>query len=114
MQTPGGEKICEHVLGSQLLLYDSKSPQVSYSTLSDHYTSFMLEKIQFQDYVYLHDPNHKRKMSYKEELLQKNLRDSSLSNISKNDNKAFCVIGRPIYESGDAGQNIKKIIKSVK
>ena len=43
-------------MGSQLLLYDSKSPQVSYSTLSDHYTSFMLEKIQFEmcpncDYV---------------------------------------------------------------
>ena len=51
----------------------------------DHLASLGLEKIQFQDYVYLHDPNHKRKMSYKEELLQKNLRDSSLSNISKND-----------------------------
>ena len=26
--------------------------------------------------------------------------------------KVYCVIGRPIYESGDAGQNIKKIIQS--
>ena len=32
--------------------------------------------------------------------------------ISKNDDKAFTVIGRPIYESGDASQNIKKIIQS--
>ena len=47
--------------------------------------------------------DQKRVMSY-----------SKFSNISKNDNKAFCVIGRPIYESGDAGQNIKKIIQSVK
>ena len=34
-------------------------------------------------------------------------------NISKNDNKAFAVIGRPIYE-GDASINVKKIINSVK
>ena len=34
--------------------------------------------------------------------------------ISKNDDKAFTVIGRPIYESGDASQNIKKIIQSAK
>ena len=32
---------------------------------------------------------------------------SEFYNISKNDDKAFAVIGRPIYESGDAGQNIK-------
>ena len=50
-----------------------------------HLASLGLEKIQFQDYVYLHDPNLKRKLSYKEELLQKNLQNSSLSNISKND-----------------------------
>ena len=37
---------------------------------------------------------------------------SEFCNISKNDDKAFAVIGRPIYESGDAGQNIKKIIQS--
>ena len=37
---------------------------------------------------------------------------SEFCNISKNDDKAFGVIGRPIYESGDAGQNIKKIIQS--
>ena len=37
---------------------------------------------------------------------------SEFYKISKNDNKAFAVIGRPIYESGDAGQNIKKIIQS--
>ena len=34
--------------------------------------------------------------------------------ISKNDSRVFAVIGRPVYESGDAGQNIKKIIQSVK
>ena len=28
------------------------------------------------------------------------------------DNKCFAVIGRPIYESGDPVQNIKKIIQS--
>ena len=39
---------------------------------------------------------------------------SEFCNISKNDDKAFAVIGRPIYESGDAGQNIKKIIQSAK
>ena len=32
--------------------------------------------------------------------------------ISKNDDKAFTVIGRPIYESGYPSQNIKKIIQS--
>ena len=32
--------------------------------------------------------------------------------MSKNDSKVYCVIGRPIYESGEAGQNIKKIIQS--
>ena len=37
---------------------------------------------------------------------------SEFCNISKNDDKAFAVIGRPIYESGDAGQNLKKIIQS--
>ena len=45
--------------------------------------------------------DQKRVMSY-----------SEFYNISKNDDKAFAVIGRPIYESGDAGQNIKKIIQS--
>ena len=39
---------------------------------------------------------------------------SEFCNISKNDDKAFAVIGRPIYESGDAGQNLKKIIQSAK
>ena len=47
--------------------------------------------------------DQKRVMSY-----------SEFCNISKNDDKAFAVIGRPIYESGDAGQNIKKIIQSAK
>ena len=47
--------------------------------------------------------DQKRVMSY-----------SEFYNISKNDDKAFAVIGRPIYESGDAGQNIKKIIQSAK
>jgi|TARA_B100001741_G_C16551711_1_gene599773 orotidine-5'-phosphate decarboxylase len=37
---------------------------------------------------------------------------SEFCKISKSDAKAFCVIGRPIYENGDAGQNIKKIIQS--
>ena len=45
--------------------------------------------------------DQKRVMSY-----------SEFCNISKNDDKAFAVIGRPIYENGDAGQNIKKIIES--
>ena len=45
--------------------------------------------------------DQKRVMSY-----------SEFYNISKNDDKAFAVIGRPIHESGDAGQNIKKIIQS--
>ncbi|OUW48135.1 MAG: orotidine-5'-phosphate decarboxylase [Candidatus Pelagibacter sp. TMED196] len=49
----------------------------------------------------IHD--QKRVMSY-----------SEFCKISKNDDKAFAVIGRPIYESGDASQNIKKIIQSVK
>ena len=47
--------------------------------------------------------DQKRVMSY-----------SEFCKISKNDNKAFAVIGRPIYESGDTGQNIKKIIQSAK
>ena len=47
--------------------------------------------------------DQKRVMSY-----------SEFYNISKSDDKAFAVIGRPIYESGDAGQNIKKIIQSAK
>ena len=47
--------------------------------------------------------DQKRVMSY-----------SDFCKISKNDDKAFTVIGRPIYESGDAGQNIKKIIQSAK
>jgi len=53
----------------------------------------------------IEDKKHdqKRVMSY-----------SEFCKISKNDNKAFAVIGRPIYESGDAGQNIKKIIESAK
>ena len=45
--------------------------------------------------------DQKRVMSY-----------SEFCKISKNDDKAFTVIGRPIYESGDASQNIKKIIQS--
>ena len=51
------------------------------------------------------DKNHdqKRVMSY-----------SEFCKISKNDNKAFAVIGRPIYEGGDASQSIKKIIQSAK
>ena len=47
--------------------------------------------------------DQKRVMSY-----------SEFCEISKNDSKAFCVIGRPVYENGDAGQNIKKIIQSAK
>ena len=47
--------------------------------------------------------DQKRVMSY-----------SEFCEISKNDIKAFCVIGRPVYENGDAGQNIKKIIQSAK
>ena len=39
---------------------------------------------------------------------------SEFCGISRNDDKAFAVIGRPIYETGDAGQNIKKIIQSAK
>ena len=39
---------------------------------------------------------------------------SEFCNISKNDDKAFAVKSRTIYESGDAGQNIKKIIQSAK
>ena len=46
--------------------------------------------------------DQKRVMSY-----------SEFYEISKNDNKAFAVIGRPIYE-GDASINVKKIINSVK
>ncbi len=45
--------------------------------------------------------DQKRVMSY-----------SEFCNVSKKDNNAFAVIGRPIYEDGDAGQNIKKIIES--
>ena len=45
--------------------------------------------------------DQKRVMSY-----------SEFYKITKNDDKAFTVIGRPIYESGDASQNIKKIIQS--
>ena len=45
--------------------------------------------------------DQKRVMSY-----------SEFCKISKSDDKAFAVIGRPIYESGDASQNIKKIIQS--
>ena len=37
---------------------------------------------------------------------------SEFCHMSKNDSKVYCVIGRPIYENGDAGQNIKKIIQS--
>ena len=37
---------------------------------------------------------------------------SEFCDMSKNDSKVYCVIGRPIYESGEAGQNIKKIIQS--
>ena len=53
----------------------------------------------------IEDKKHdqKRVMSY-----------SEFCKISKNDSRAFTVIGRPIYESGDAGQNIKKIIQSAK
>ena len=39
---------------------------------------------------------------------------SEFCRITKDDSFAFAVIGRPIYESGDAGQNIEKIIQSVK
>ena len=46
--------------------------------------------------------DQKRVMSY-----------SEFCKISKDDNKAFAVIGRPIYE-GDASINVKKIINSVK
>ena len=46
--------------------------------------------------------DQKRVMSY-----------SEFCKISKNDDKAFAVIGRPIYESGDAGQNIKKVSKII-
>ena len=53
----------------------------------------------------IEDKKHdqKRVMSY-----------SEFYRISKDDSKALCVIGRPVYEQGDAGQNIKKIIQSVK
>ena len=47
--------------------------------------------------------DQKRVMSY-----------SEFCKISKNDDKAFAVIGRPIYESGDPGKNLKKIIQSAK
>ena len=47
--------------------------------------------------------DQKRVMSY-----------SEFYDTSKNDDRAFAVIGRPIYEDGDAGQNIKKIIQSAK
>ena len=47
--------------------------------------------------------DQKRVMSY-----------SEFYDKSKNDDRAFAVIGRPIYEDGDAGQNIKKIIQSAK
>ena len=47
--------------------------------------------------------DQKRVMSY-----------SEFCKISNSDNNAFVVIGRPIYENGDAGQNIKKIIQSAK
>ena len=47
--------------------------------------------------------DQKRVMSY-----------SEFCKISKNDSMAFCVIGRGIYERGDAGKNIKKIIESTK
>ena len=47
----------------------------------------------------IHD--QKRVMSY-----------SEFCKISKNDPRAFCVIGRPICESGDGGKNLKKILKS--
>ena len=46
--------------------------------------------------------DQKRVMSY-----------SEFCKISKDDNKAFAVIGRPIYE-GDASINVKKIINSAK
>ena len=51
----------------------------------------------------IEDKKHdqKRVMSY-----------SEFCKFSKNDSAAFAVIGRPIYENGDAGQNIKKIIQS--
>jgi len=53
----------------------------------------------------IEDKKHdqKRVMSY-----------SEFYKISKNDSRAFCVIGRPVYERGDAGQNIKKIIQSAR
>ena len=53
----------------------------------------------------IEDKKHdqKRVMSY-----------SEFCEISRDDDKAFCVIGRPVYESGDAGQNIKKIIQSAR
>ncbi len=53
----------------------------------------------------IEDKKHdqKRVMSY-----------SEFYKISKNDSRAFCVIGRPVYEHGDAGQNIKKIIQSAR
>ena len=47
--------------------------------------------------------DQKRVMSY-----------SQFCKISKNDSRAFCIIGRPVYEHGDSGQNIKKIIQSAK
>ncbi len=45
--------------------------------------------------------DQKRVMSY-----------SEFCKISKNDDRAFAVIGRPIYENGDTRKNIKKIIQS--
>jgi orotidine-5'-phosphate decarboxylase len=47
--------------------------------------------------------DQKRVMSY-----------SEFCKISNKDSNSFVVIGRPIYENGDAGQNIKKIIESAK
>ena len=35
---------------------------------------------------------------------------SEFDKIAKNDNKTFCVIGRPIYQSGNPLENLKKII----
>ena len=36
---------------------------------------------------------------------------SEFDKIAKNDNKTFCVIGRPIYQSENYLENLKNIIK---
>ena len=36
---------------------------------------------------------------------------TEFNKMTENDDKAFCVIGRPIYQSGNPLENLKNIIK---